>query len=156
MAANDALDRLITWRWSVRTAPSWGVSGARGGGGGPPLSWEVVFQALASSRTAAKRIGTGMLTWVWMWVTFWSLGSHGTQRLTPSPAQVRSQVKPRREAHSSGAQSYTALPAHAPRPSSLNRRGTRCLLPAAVRAARRRPCRRPARNSDQRCSCDHV
>lgn len=103
MAVNDALDRLIPWTWSMRTAPPWGMNGTRGGGGGPPLSWEVVFQALASSRTAAKRVGTGMLTWMWM--TFWSLESHGTWRLMPSPAQARSQVKPRREAHSSRGQS---------------------------------------------------
>uniref|UniRef100_A0A8C9E033 Uncharacterized protein n=1 Tax=Phocoena sinus TaxID=42100 RepID=A0A8C9E033_PHOSS len=103
MAVNDALDRLIPWTWSMRTAPPWGVSGACGCGGRPPLSWEVVFQALASSCTTAKRIGTGMLTW--MWVTFWNLGSHGTRRLMPSSAQVRSQVKLRREAHFSRGQS---------------------------------------------------
>uniref|UniRef100_A0A9L0TSH3 Uncharacterized protein n=1 Tax=Equus caballus TaxID=9796 RepID=A0A9L0TSH3_HORSE len=96
--------RMMPWTSSMRTATALrSMSGAARSGYGPPLSWKVASEALASSCAAAKRIRTVMLTWMWMGMTLWNMGNHNTRRLTSSPAQARSLVKPRRERHS-GAQ----------------------------------------------------
>ncbi|XP_026964559.1 E3 ubiquitin-protein ligase RNF220 isoform X5 [Sagmatias obliquidens] len=69
--------RMMPWTSSMRTATaSRSMSGAGRSGYGPPLSWKVVSEALASSCAAAKRIRTVMLTWMWMGMTLWSMGNH--------------------------------------------------------------------------------
>uniref|UniRef100_A0A8P0TSX6 E3 ubiquitin-protein ligase RNF220 n=1 Tax=Canis lupus familiaris TaxID=9615 RepID=A0A8P0TSX6_CANLF len=92
--------RMMPWTSSTRTATALrNMSGAGRSGYGPPLSWKVVSEALASSCAAARRIRTAMLTWMWMGMTLWSTGSRNTRRLMSSPAQARSLVKPRKERH---------------------------------------------------------